>query len=223
MGAALQHYRCHTIVAKSTRAVQISDTVEFRHHQITQPEVTPMNRIVHGVNKLTCALQDAPQIACDNQLFNINALQQAVQRWTTSNTSPRAQPPQAKTLHPHSRMRSILRPMRLPCKYRPPAPLPRLVIPKPPDIPILPTPTTSPEEPIAWRTRSRLPTFDRAPPRVHKTIDTAPIARRTRSQTVNTASTITPAQAAQRRYLAKLLQSLAMPVLDKTSGQSLQY
>ena len=31
VGAALQHYRCHTIVAKATRAVQISDTVEFRH------------------------------------------------------------------------------------------------------------------------------------------------------------------------------------------------
>ena len=63
----------------------------------------------------------------------------------------------------------------------------------------------------------------RAPPRVHKTIDTAPIARRTRSQTENVASAITPAQAAQRRYPAKFLQSLAMPVLDKASGQSLQY
>ena len=40
---------------------------------------------------------------------------------------------------------------------------------------------------------------------------------------MNTASAITPAQAAQRRYPLKFLQSLAMPVLDKTSGQSLQY
>ena len=54
-------------------------------------------------------------------------------------------------------------------------------------------------------------------------MDTAPVARRTRSQTENTASTITPAQAAQRRYPAKFLQSLAMSVLDETSGQSLQY
>ena len=49
--------------------------------------------------------------------------------------------------------------------------------------------------------------IDRAPPRVHKKIDTAPIARRTRSQTANVASAITPAQAAQRRYPAKFLQS----------------
>ena len=58
---------------------------------------------------------------------------------------------------------------------------------------------------------------------MRKTIDTAPIYRRTRSQTANMDSAITPAQAAQQRYLAKFLQSLAMPVLDKTSGQALQY
>ena len=63
----------------------------------------------------------------------------------------------------------------------------------------------------------------RAPPRVHKTIDTAPIARRTRSQTTNVASAVTPPQAAQRRYPAKFLQRLAMPVLDETFVQSLQY
>ena len=37
------------------------------------------------------------------------------------------------------------------------------------------------------------------------------------------ASFITPAQAAQQIYPAKFLQILAMPVLDKNSGQSLQY
>ena len=72
-------------------------------------------------------------------------------------------------------------------------------------------------------TRSSLPSVDRSPPRVHKTIDTAPISRRTHSQTSNVASAINPAQASKRRYPDKFLQSLAMPVLDKTSGQSLQY
>ena len=62
-----------------------------------------------------------------------------------------------------------------------------------------------------------------APPRVHNTIYTAPIARRTRSQTTNMASTITPSQAAQQRYPDKFIQSLAIPVLKETSGQSLQY
>ena len=102
VGVALQHYRCHTIVEKATRAAQISDTVDFRHHHLTQPEVTPMDHIVHGVNKLTCALQDAPHITCDNQLFAINALHQAIQSWTTSNKPPREKPPRATTLHTHA-------------------------------------------------------------------------------------------------------------------------
>ena len=96
---------------KSTCTVKISDTVEFHHHHLTNLEVTPMDRIVHGVNKLTCALKDAPQIACDNQIFTINALQQAVQRWMTSNTSPHAQPLRTTTLHHHTLPRSILQPM----------------------------------------------------------------------------------------------------------------
>ena len=105
---------------KATCAVQISNTFRFRHHHLTQPEVTPMDLIVHGVNKLICALKDAPQIACDNQLFTINVLHQAVQRWTTSNTYPRAQPPRATTLYPHNQRRSILRPMRRTREERPP-------------------------------------------------------------------------------------------------------
>ena len=99
MGVSLQHYRCHTIVAKATRAAQISDTVEFRHHHLTQPEVTPMDRIINGVNKLTYALQDAPHIVCDNQLFAINALHQEIQRWATSNRPPHEKPPRAKPLN----------------------------------------------------------------------------------------------------------------------------
>ena len=110
-----------------------------------------------------------------------------------------------------------------PQENRPPASPPRVVIPEPPDIPIPQIPTASPEEPIARRTQSRLPSMDWAPPRVQKTIYTAPIARRTRSQTANMASAITPAQAAKQIYPAKFLQSLSMPVLGKTSGQSLQY
>ena len=32
VGVALQHYQCHTIAEKSTRSAQVSDTVEFIHH-----------------------------------------------------------------------------------------------------------------------------------------------------------------------------------------------
>ena len=79
VGVVLQPYCCHKIVAKSTLAAQVSNTVEFRHHHLTQPTVTPMYRIFDSVNTPTCALHKAPKIVCNNQLFAIKALHQAVQ------------------------------------------------------------------------------------------------------------------------------------------------
>ena len=65
--------------------------------------------------------------------------------------------------------------------------------------------------------------MDQPPQRVSKKPDTGPISRRTQSQTAAMANVITPAQAAQRQYIAQFLQSLTMPVLDEISGQPLQY
>ena len=212
-------------MAKSTRAAQISDTVEFRDHHLTHPTVTPTDSIVHGVNTLTCGSQGAPHIACNNQLFAIKAIHQAIQQWKKI-TIPAQTNPNCTTLpHTHTRHRSILHPMRHPHEYLPPDAPTRVAIPKTHTPPILtPQPyIASQDEPIARRTRSRFPTVICPPPRVNKTTDTAPIATRTHSQTAAMASVITPAQATQRQYTAKFLQSLEMSVLDETYGQSLQY
>ena len=64
--------------------------------------------------------------------------------------------------------------------------------------------------------------MDLPPPRVNKKTDTAPIAARTRSQTAAMTSVITPSEAPQLQYPFKFLQSMAMLVLDETSGQSLK-
>ena len=78
LGVALQHSRCHTIVSKYTKAAQVSDTVEFRHHHITLPDITLTYHIVHSVTTLMCALQDAAAIESNNQLTSIQALHQAI-------------------------------------------------------------------------------------------------------------------------------------------------
>ena len=82
VGGALQNYFCHTIVAKATKAVQFLDTVEFRHHHLTLPDLSSADHIVHSRTTLTCALRNTPSIACDNQLAKIRALRQAIQRWS---------------------------------------------------------------------------------------------------------------------------------------------
>ena len=181
-----------------------------------------MDRIVHGVNKLTCAFYDAPHIVCDNQLLAIVALPQAIQRWTKTTKPPQTKPHRTTLSHMLTRTRSILCPMCRPQEDQPPASPPRVVIPKLPAILIPQNPIASQDEPIARLTRSRFPTMDRSPPGANKTTDTAPITRRTCSQTAALASVVTPSQADQRRYPAKFLQILAMPVQDKTSGKLLQ-
>ena len=45
VGVAHQHYWCHTVVDKSTKAAQNSDIVEFRHHHLTLPDIPPTDRI----------------------------------------------------------------------------------------------------------------------------------------------------------------------------------
>ena len=41
VGVALQQYQYYTIVAKSTKAAQVSVTVEFRQHHLTLSDITP--------------------------------------------------------------------------------------------------------------------------------------------------------------------------------------
>ena len=112
VGVKLQHYRLHTILVKATKAVQVLDTVEFRHHHLTLPDLTLADRIVHGATTLMCALQNAPVIACDNQLSAIQALHQAIQQWAhpnipSSKVAPVPPPPPTATWR-----RSVMPPMR---------------------------------------------------------------------------------------------------------------
>ena len=186
---------------KATRAAQVSDALEFRHHNLAQPTVTPMDRVVHGVTTLTCSLQYAPTIACDNQLAEIQALHQAIQQWAKL-TLPVEKKPHFTTPPPtRTQQRSILRPMRRPSKDQPQDLLPRVVIQTsnasllPPKVPL----TKINYEPVAQCTCSRVPhTVEQPPPRGIKSPDTGPISRLAQSQTAAMANVITPAQAVKR-------------------------
>ena len=52
IGSALHHYHFHTVVDTTTKAVFISNTVEFYHSYLTQLSVTPEDRIVHALHFL---------------------------------------------------------------------------------------------------------------------------------------------------------------------------
>ena len=80
-------------MTKSTKAEQISDTVEFRHQHITQPTLTSNDRVLHGMQNLTGALKDAPTVACDTQLQAIEELRNILRNWSGQKDISRAQQP----------------------------------------------------------------------------------------------------------------------------------
>ena len=74
VGVSLDHYFFQRVVDKYTKAVQVSDKVEFCHHYLIQPQLTPADRLLCGVNTLMCYLKDSLAVACDAQLVTIQAL-----------------------------------------------------------------------------------------------------------------------------------------------------
>ena len=67
---------------KDTKAVQISNTLEYRHQYLTQPTLTPEYRALHGLQTLMCALEDALSQMCEEQLRASSTLQELFGKWT---------------------------------------------------------------------------------------------------------------------------------------------
>ncbi|KAL7536213.1 hypothetical protein ACHAWF_005402, partial [Thalassiosira exigua] len=81
VGTSLEHYRCHSVVSSAIRETSIADTVEFRHHYLTQPTLSPEDRLLHGMNTLSCTLKDAPSVGCDAQLQALAKLRDFFHHW----------------------------------------------------------------------------------------------------------------------------------------------
>ena len=52
LGTSLEHYRCHNVHVTKTNSERISDTILFRHKYITDPFVTPEDRLMKAVSDL---------------------------------------------------------------------------------------------------------------------------------------------------------------------------
>ena len=91
IGAAMDSYRCDRVIPRDTMYVCVSDTVEYRHHHLTLPTVTPADRILHGLHSLTSALHNVPPTRSDAQIKAISDLRDICQQWQTT-TNPAQKP-----------------------------------------------------------------------------------------------------------------------------------
>jgi len=248
LGPALQHYRCYTVADKKTKATIVSDTVEFRHSYLTQPTLTPEDRMVHAMNMLSCAIKDAPATKLEAQLDAIQQLRELLTGWQQQSPSTAAEPSKCDQSPPEERpFPRVDRPLQT--KTSPsvtktqvtetPAPVTRPSAIKPRSAtkpaPTAPAPRVQAESYVPLVSFHGIPTpKGGAPaPRVPQSEPIAqrtraqqgaaePIARRTRSQSKE-ANFIAPRQAASRRFSAALLTKWAAAVYDEESGQMLEY
>ena len=77
----MEHYRCQRVSPKDTKAVQVSETLEYRHHYLTQLTLTPEYCVLHGLKTCTCAHEDASTKMCDSQLRDISSYRDVFGRW----------------------------------------------------------------------------------------------------------------------------------------------
>ena len=53
------------VVSKDKKTEMVSDTIEFRHHKLTLPTVTPGDKVLNGVQRVTPALKNTPASTVD--------------------------------------------------------------------------------------------------------------------------------------------------------------
>ena len=93
VGVSLKHYRCQRFIPKDSRALSISNTIEFCHQHLTHPSVTAEDRVLHGVQQLNSALQHSPSSHSSEQLEAIQALPNALGKWSREKTITQEPPP----------------------------------------------------------------------------------------------------------------------------------
>ena len=91
VGVSFEHYRCQLVIPADTREINVSDTVEFLHHFITTPTLTPEDRILHGINTLSSAIQYKPSATYEAQVQAITKLHDICTRWAGIDTPLKSQ------------------------------------------------------------------------------------------------------------------------------------
>ena len=91
-GFALNHYRCQRALDTETKVVYITDTVEFCHQYLTQPGLTPTDRLIHALHKRTSTMHHAPEVNSEHQLQAIYHLRRLFSTWRDTKTATSAEP-----------------------------------------------------------------------------------------------------------------------------------
>eukprot|EP00804_Cyclotella_cryptica_P002834 CCRYP_009360-RA/>CCRYP_009360-RA protein AED:0.42 eAED:0.42 QI:0/-1/0/1/-1/1/1/0/202 len=132
-----EHYRTHRCHIKSTNSDRLSDTVHFHHKHITNPTLTPADKLMAAIADCSRALlTHAPPTGASN----LRQLQELLQQTSTQINSAGPPQPQHTPPHPPPRVAQqveqppprvldpnmrVTRSMTTPLPAVPPMPIPR--------------------------------------------------------------------------------------------------
>eukprot|EP00956_Cyclotella_meneghiniana_P036650 scaffold128493_cov64-Cyclotella_meneghiniana.AAC.1 len=69
-----EHYRTHKCYIKSTKSERLSDTVQFQHKRITNPTVSPKDKLMNAIAACQQALNNATNDKSNNEINMLQAI-----------------------------------------------------------------------------------------------------------------------------------------------------
>ena len=69
-----EHYRVHNCHIKSTKSERLSDTVHFKHKNITNPEITPLDKLMHAIANCKAAIAQVNTGQSSQQMQELKAV-----------------------------------------------------------------------------------------------------------------------------------------------------
>ena len=248
IGTSHLHYRAFTVFIKQSRAKRVTDTVLFKHKYITWPAITHGDVVTKAALELVKALKGKPIMKTQEQMRDLTALSEVFSQLAATNQEAAALPTHQVQPAPPPPTRTSA-PWRAPSghtshtpgQHTPP-------VERTDDVPdatdsssndttpsapvLVPAPDASPPPPMPPLNGSLRQ--DDAPP--HTEDDDRPPAARTRSKTrlaatmgaichalcassASASTSITPRQAAGRKYPLQVLQRLNHAALDRDTGE----
>jgi hypothetical protein len=95
-----EHYRTHNCHIKDSRAERLSDTVQFKHKQLTNPELTPQDKIMHALANCKAALMGALATKSDAELDELQRMIALTQKKLDTDNNPPISQPTIHQTHP---------------------------------------------------------------------------------------------------------------------------
>eukprot|EP00804_Cyclotella_cryptica_P020074 CCRYP_014880-RH/>CCRYP_014880-RH protein AED:0.12 eAED:0.12 QI:0/-1/0/1/-1/1/1/0/1096 len=246
LNTSADHYRVHNCHIKSTKAERLSDTVQFKHKDITNPSLSPNDKLMQALAHCKTALKQLSHSPADDQARELQELIAATQAHLSPAPAPPTPVPRVP-IFPSTPSRPTVPPIHreLPNHNHTNTPGPR-VLPStsPPHRPDIARraqarrrrihetcgPVFNPNQPPALSTRSRVRTSRIPPPTPTATratrLNTSRIPRRPTTRSRPQANAATDLKAGRFPVAFRKLEHLvhqALAVLDVDSGKKLNH